>query len=114
MARRAENEFTIKAGDTRPSLVATLRNPDGSSPDLTGATVALVYRRQDCPGAPVERAMTVVSALGARVQYDWVAADTATAGRYRAEIEVTFADANVTTYPNGDYIRLTIYDELNP
>ncbi len=44
--------------------------------------------------------------------YDPVSADTDESGTFDGEVEVTFADATVRTFPNKRHIRITIGDDL--
>ena len=97
--------FYIKQNDTKPSLSAQLLS-DGSAVDLTGATVKFHM------GDSVDSAATVVDAATGNVRYDWVTADTETAGLFRAEFEVTFSDGTVETFPNDGYLLINITEEV--
>jgi len=97
--------FYIKQNDTRPSLYAQLIQ-DGSVIDLTGCTVKLAIR-----GRPPQDAVITDAATG-NVRYDWTATDTANAGIYEAEFEVTFQDKSVQTFPNNGYITVVITEEI--
>lgn len=58
-------------------------------------------------------AASVVSpATSGIVQYAWSGSDTATAGMYSAEFEITFGDGKIETFPNSDYIRVEILDDI--
>lgn len=46
------------------------------------------------------------------VRYDWDAADTANAGRFEAEFEVTYSDGTVETFPNNDFIVVQIGGDI--
>ena len=98
-------EFYIKQNDTRPSLSATLAE-DGAAVDLTGCTVMFHM------GERVDAAAVVVDAETGIVRYDWAVADTAVAGCYPAEFEVTFSDGAIETFPNDDYITIIIQQDL--
>lgn len=97
--------FYIKQNDTRPALYAQLLQ-DGSVIDLTGCTVKLAIR-----GLPL-RDVDITDAETGNVRYDWIAADTANAGIYEAEFEVTFPDGSVQTFPNNGYITIVITEEV--
>ncbi len=103
--------FQLKEGDTSPSLSYAL---SPTSIDLTGASV--VFNMMDRRGTvKVNRAAaTITTATGTpTVQYDWQAADTDTAGVYRGEFEVTYADTTVETFPNGlAYIPVIIGKDI--
>jgi hypothetical protein len=95
--------FYLKYRDTRPQLEITLKNPDLSVHDLTGATASLhVY----VESTVFTRAMTVdaVPTTGI-VRYTWQATDWTVgtpvliAGRWKMEVEVINGTAR-TTFPN--------------
>lgn len=105
--------FFIKQNDTSPSLKAFIQDADGNSVNLTGAAVRLHIN--ETGGGPniIDELMTVNDANGGEVQYDWVAADTVNAGTFSAEIEITFSDGKIETFPNDGYFTITITAELN-
>ena len=47
------------------------------------------------------------------VEYSWQAGDTDTAGTYYGEIEVTYADNTVETFPNNGYFTIIIKEDLD-
>jgi len=104
-------DFFIKRNDTSPAIQATLQDSAGSAVSLVGATVKFIlydYAANEI----VNAAATVTDAANGVVQYNWQAADTAAAGFYRAEFEVTYADSTVETFPNYEYININIYEDL--
>lgn len=103
--------FYIKEGDTSPALRYTLLP---SPIDLTGATVrfSLRLRGQNTPLINRVAALIVAPAAGGVVQYDWLTGDTATAGFYEAEFEVTYADSTIETFPNRGYIPVNIDGDI--
>ena len=94
-----EFRFKLAAGD-QPLLTGTIGSGNGGSDptalDLTGCTVRFLFQG---PGAQTAAAATVVDAPNGRVQYRFLAADTAVPGDYTGEWQVTDAGGNVTTYP---------------
>lgn len=102
----------IKQNDTSPALVGQLFNPDGSNPDLTGATVKFIMRSSSGGAAKVDASATVVTASTGRVKYTWSAGDTDTVGEYEGEFEVTFSGGAVQTYPNKGYLKIEVTDDL--
>ena len=50
---------------------------------------------------------------GGRISYQWLAGDTDTPGVFQVEIEVTFSDETVATFPSDGYHQLTILAEIN-
>ncbi len=100
----------IKRGDTSPSLLYAL---EPASVVLTGATVR--FNMRDAAGAVIvnRAAATIVTATGTpTVRYDWVGADTDTAGFFDAEFEVTYAGGAVETFPNNGFIRVNIDGDI--
>jgi hypothetical protein len=90
--------FTIKVGDRLPSLAAKLLPLPSAT--LVGASCVL-HMRPEAGGALKVAAgvCTIVDAATGTISYDWAALDTDTAGRYLAELVVTFSDGRQETYP---------------
>ncbi len=101
--------FYIKRGDTSPAIRFLL---EPSTTVLSGAVVRFKMRLRN--GALVaDAAALVIAATGApSVQYDWTAADTAEAGQYEAEFEVTYADGAIETFPNAGFIPVRISEDV--
>lgn len=104
------------AGDTGLSQTLTLRGADGAAADLTGATVK--WLMNDRGTGPVVVATLagseLVSAANGRVARNRSAdSDTATAGRFPAEIEVTYASGVVQTFPEREPFLIVVRDDLN-
>ena len=101
--------FYIKEGDTSPAIEYALSPTDIT---LNGATV--VFNMRDRRGTvKVNRAAATITDDGLltdtpTIQYDWVSADTDTAGTYYAEFEVTYADTTVESFPNSGFITVKI------
>ena len=105
--------FYIKKGDRLPAITGTCRDGDGVVISLAGATVKFVMSRTP-GGTPVVNAAAAVvaPATGGRVTYAWAAIDTAVAGIYYAEFEVTFPGALPLTFPSDKYITVIIGTDL--
>jgi hypothetical protein len=106
-------KYLMKRNDRMPSLETTLYN--GSVPlDLTAATsVKMIAKGFGATTPKIDAAMTVVApATGGVVRYDWLAADTDTAGTYRLEFEVTWNTGKKQTIPNHGYDELVIAEDL--
>ena len=111
--------FTIKQGDTLPSLTAILKD-DGTAADLTGATVKFEMRKRRSCGsaASVVIAETPATNLddGApnrgKVRYSWANGQTADHGKYYAVFRVTIG-GKTKTYPTKGFIPVTVYPQLD-
>lgn len=105
----------MKRNDTVP-LTATLRVA-GAPIDLEGATVRF-HMRDSAGTLVVDSAATVIQngdgsdGTKGRVKYEWVASDTATAGVFSLEWEVTFSDSTVRTFPTTHPTKLKIWGDL--
>lgn len=104
----------IKRGDTLPPLTLTLTDA-GAPVDLTTASrVRLIARAAgdrgtgpayidvDLPDRPDDGVIT----------YPLRAADSATAGSYRVEVEITWPGAAVQTFPGDGYAELLVLPDL--
>ena len=106
-------DFYIKQNDTRSPISIICRDGSGAAIDLTGATVKFIMATAAGTAPNVDLAGTVASpATSGVVQYQWATGNTATAGTYSAEFQVTFADGTIETFPNTSYITVHIFPEL--
>lgn len=94
--------FYLKRGDTSPSLDYELE-PVG---DLAGASCA--FNMMDSEGLPVVDAVAATILEPKTVRYSWRPQDTDTAGTYRAEFRVTYADGRHETFPNAGFITVLV------
>jgi hypothetical protein len=105
--------YYVKQGDTAPVATATLLDPSGDAVSLSGATVR--FHMKDATTVIVDAAATPdadqVTNKG-KVTYQWLTANTTTAGTFRAEWQVTFADATIQTFPNYGYDTVQIESQL--
>jgi hypothetical protein len=106
-------DFYMKQHDTGPSLERTLTDAAGTAYDLTGATVTFKMRLEGRTTAKVDAAAIVTAAATGDVRYDWVAADTDTAGYVEAEFEAVLASGQRITYPNRGYLRGYIEGDIS-
>lgn len=105
-------DFTIKRNDTEPVLERTLKR-DGSAVDLTNASVQFHMRARGSDSTTVDASASITDAPNGVVEYEWQAGDTDTAGFYEAEFEVTYADADVETFPNSGHLVVAINQDIN-
>jgi hypothetical protein len=105
---------TIKQGDTLPKLAFTLKGADGAVQNLTGATVRFSMSDFDTGVVIIDRAACTVDVdpTTGSGYYTWTVQDTAVAGRYKGEIEVSFPGSNIMTFPNDGNIIIRIVAEI--
>ena len=106
--------FFWKENDTSPPLEVILRDGFGSPVDLTGAGVALNTRLR--PGGAVKINGGVMGAVGSatrgRQKYSPTASDNDTPGVYEAEIQVTFSNGKIRTFPSSGYFTIEVVDDI--
>jgi len=116
MAR--EIDFSIKQGDTSPSLEARLIR-DGQSIDLRDATIAfrMVNTATD---DVVDGICSTVDEDSGLVAYIWNDGDTDTAGYYEGEFYVDYdipeSLSNLTpdeTFPSGSYLTIHVMERVS-
>jgi hypothetical protein len=106
-------DFTIKQGDTSPSLTDTLTYSDGTTVNLTGASVNIVVRQLTSNSVSFNKSATVTSATApATVSYTFTAADTTAAGQYVANWIVVFAGGAQMTFPTIGELEITVEENL--
>lgn len=105
--------FTIKRNDRLPELEVICKDADGNVVDLTAADSAKFLMKATNGSTPkVDAAATITSPSAGRIKYSWAASDTDTAGTYNGEFEVSFPGPKLETFPNSEYIAITIVADL--
>lgn len=107
--------FIIKQHDLKPDLQVRLLS--GTDPvDLTPAVSARLLMTNRQTGAPLGGAAVIedqtVPANHGLVRYPWQDGDTAVAGDYIAEVEVTWPGNKAQTFPADQYFLITIQKDL--
>lgn len=104
----AAADFVIKQDSTLPEIRATLLDANDDPIDLTDATVR--FHMKDTHGdIIVDAPATILAPLLGRVEYAWVAADTAEAGWMAIEWEITIdVTLDVTIVPSLGYDKVHI------
>jgi hypothetical protein len=107
-------DFTIKRGDTLPSIQSTLTHSDNSGGLASASSVKFIMRLPYTNTPKVRAAATLVEVSDTTlvVRYDWVSGDTNVADEYRAEWEVTFASGKIETFPNDGYNIIQVFQDL--
>jgi len=107
----AANRWTLKQGDTHQSMVVALCYDDGTPIDLTDSTVRFIM--VSAAGATVtDRPVTVSDASNGQVTIDWQAEDTAEAGLFTAEFEITTPFGKKQRVPGDGYLTVEILPRL--
>lgn len=102
------NVFSIKRGDTSPSLIYTL----SPSVNLVGASAVFNMRALSGTASIARASATIDDTTVGIVSFDFSAEQTGVAGTYHAEFEITFSDGSIETYPNNDYLVINITPDL--
>lgn len=100
--------FTIKQGARKPYLLLQLLDDDGEPVDLTTASSATLVMEPHGGGTAVSKVMTFFSRSLGKVQYAWQSADTATAGAWDCEVDLTWSDGEVETYPTSGSLLIVV------
>lgn len=100
----------LKRGDTLPALVCTLTD-DGAPVDLTTATTIRVLLRR---GSTLTVNRVVTGTNQGLITMPWETGDTTAAGTLRGEVQVTWPDGRVRTFPPTDVFLVVIADDLGP
>ena len=93
-------------------MLATSKYGDGIVVELSGATVRFHMRPIGSASTTVDAAASIYDYDAGQVSYAWSASDTATAGLYEAEFEVTNTDGTIETFPNNGYITVEVTDDI--
>lgn len=97
-------KHTLKRGSTRPVLRYPLPGVD-----LTGATATFLMSPR--PGQSATVNAPAVIANGA-LEYHWQHGDTSAAVMHYGEFEVVFPGGAIETFPNDDYIRIEVKQDI--
>lgn len=105
--------ITLKKNDRVPSIVATIKDKNGTVIDLTAASTVTFSMRNQYTGAckiNAAAASFVAPRTTGQVKYDWLAGDTDTADDYIAEFTVVWvADNKKQTAPQTTNLFISIF-----
>lgn len=105
------DSFTIKRGDTRPAIRRFFSTDAGPLEIPGGSTVVFSMADALTGRLAVDQGLCQIE-QGKAVVYYWQDGDTAVAGLYQAEFEITYADGTVETAPNGGFIVINITPDI--
>lgn len=104
-------DFSLKKDDTLPAIQATLAL-DGVAVNLIGCTLRFIMTNKATGAVKVDAPATVVDSVLGVVRYDWLAADTDTAGTFNGEFEVQDGSGKLESFPNTKNITIKITPDL--
>jgi len=121
--------FTIKRGNTSPSLLYALPAKVVSATgakvpfSLAGATAQFSLRLRDGARTKIislaqanilTNGLTIVDGreLGPILEYVWKAGDTNLAALHEGEFKITFSDGFIQTFPPDSYIPVSIHEDI--
>lgn len=110
--QRKAPDFWWKQGDTAPAIAEQLFDGTGAAVNLAGASVKFMMWAPGDATVKVNAAATITDAVTGKVSYTPIAADTNTVGDYLVEWQVTFAGGAVETFPNSDWQKVRIRDDI--
>ena len=105
--------FRIKTNDTSPKLSVTLTDALGTPIGLAGCSARFHMKAFGASSLKIDAVADIEDVVNGIVEYSWQAGDTDTAGTYYGEIEVTYGDATVETFPNNGYFTVIIKEDLD-
>lgn len=107
-------DLVMKRGDTTPTFRA--RCLDDTTPvDLSSAaSVKLLMRRYGASTSALSATMVVEDQATSPgwVYRAWSPSDLSVAGEYHAEVEVTWANGTVQTFPPTGWVTIRVADDL--
>ena len=106
--------FFWKQNDTSPALEVVLRDGFGSPVNMTGAAVVLNTRLRPAGAVKINGGSmgAVGNAVNGRQTYNPTTSDTDTAGIYEAEIQATFSNGKIRTFPSDGYFTIEVVDDI--
>jgi len=105
-------EFTMKVGDTSPDFELQCQDDAGDPVSLSGASAQ--FHMEDPDETEVlNTAASITDEANGEVRYVWEAGDTdLSAGVYDCEIQITYSDSKVETFPNTGDISIEFVEEI--
>ena len=107
-------EWVTKRNDTKP-LELQLFDTDGVGAILTGGSAVFTMTGPNGQSAKkVNRGtVTLVTAGTGVIRYDWQSGETDTSGDFKGEVEVTYSDGTIETFPKEGAIFIRIHPDLD-
>lgn len=111
----AATPFRIRAGDTYPPFVATLKE-NGVAKDVSSGTVTVNVRHKKGTKSPIVdggSASFVTDGTDGQVTFSFSTLETAKPGEVEIEIEINFGAGSVGTWPSDGYYPGEIVPSIN-
>ena len=107
-------DYYIKQGDTGLLIRSFCEDATGTPVDITGATVKfhMTNINGSATGALNASGTNENATSTGRVSYTFTAGQTANAGLYIAEWEITFGGGAIQTFPNGRQMLIRILPQI--
>lgn len=109
----ADQTFRIRRNDTRPTLVAEIKEDGTLKSWAAGSAVSFAMFSID-DGATIPTVGTASFGATGYLNYAWAAADTATSGRFIGQFRVDYTPSGQQTFPpTGTRMIIEIADDLD-
>ena len=114
----------MKRHDTRPFLDVQLKDVDGNGLDVSETVcdeIKFTMKESDSSTVVASGLCTRLPATDqsqfngydGKVRYSWVAADTATAGEFLGEFQITYTDETKLTVPTSGTLAIVILEDYD-
>lgn len=104
---------TYKQNDTAPAYTVQLTDEDSAPVALTlASSVKMLMRMVGTTTAKINAAASILYAATGIIAYPWSASDLNTVGEFEAEVEVTWVDGTVETFPNDGFNTILVVDDI--
>ena len=101
-----------KQGDTAPALAEQLFDGTGAAVSLAGASVKFMAWFPGDTTVKINAAATITDAATGKVSYTPTALNTDTVGDLMCEWQVTFGGGAVETFPNSNWQKIRVLDDI--
>lgn len=98
----------MKQRDTLPTFSAILQGSDGAPVILVNSSARFLMRDAKTRAVKVDRAAVITNPTGGRIEFAWAVADTDRVGFFDAEVEVTYDDGSLETFPSQGAHRVEV------
>lgn len=110
--------FVIKRNDTLPVLSLTIKSRgclDEVIPfNLSGVSACTFSMADDCGNLKISSSPAqITSASGGTIQYNWIAEDTNTEGKFLGEFELFFSGGDKMSIPILGALDIQIVKDIN-